>query len=85
MNTTNTRRAVTNLAATVAVAGALTIMSAVAPTTAGAHPADPIPDPTTRCAESVGSSIASMDIDQIVTILKVQRARYLIDHPSLVR
>lgn len=84
MNTTKTRRTVTNLAAAAAVAVALTIMSAVAPTTAGAHPV-PIPDPATRCAESAGSSIASMDIDQIVTMLKVRRARYLSDHPSLVR
>lgn len=77
MNTANTRRTVTTLAAAAAVAGALTIMSAVAPTTASAHRPDPIPD-------NVGSSIGSMDIDEIVTMLKVRRAMYLIDHPHLV-
>ncbi|MEU0269752.1 hypothetical protein [Nocardioides sp. NPDC006303] len=82
MNTINTRRTATTLAAAAAVAGALTIMSAVAPTTASAHR----PDPAPRCAVSddaaVGSSLASMDIDEIVTMLKVRRAMYLADHPS---
>ena len=89
MNTANTPGTVTTLAAAAAVACALTIMSAVAPTTASAHRPDPVPDPATRCAASadntVGSSLASMDIDEIVTMLKVRRARYLIAHPYLLR
>ncbi|MFI5624384.1 hypothetical protein ACIA03_13050 [Nocardioides sp. NPDC051685] len=89
MNIANTRRAATTFATTAAIAGVLTIMSAVAPATANAHPVLPIPDPATRCVETVddavGSSTASMDIDQIVTMLKVRRAAYLNDHPLLLR
>ena len=88
MNTINTRRAATTLAAAAAVAGALTVMSAVAPTAASARLPDPIPDLATRCEASIDkpveSKLASMDIDEIVTMLKVQRAMYLIDHPHLV-
>lgn len=90
MNTTNTHRTATTLA-TAAAASALIIMSAVAPTAASAHRPDPIPDPATatRCAEGAGdtegSSIGSMDIDEIVTMLKVRRAKYLFDHPLLLR
>ena len=78
-------------AATAAVAGALTIMSAVAPTAASARRvdpnADPVADPAGRCAVSTeyASSTASMDIAKIVTMLKVRRAKYLYDHPYLLR
>lgn len=89
MNTTNTCRTVTNLAAAAAVAGALTIMSTVAPTAASAHFPGPVPDPATGCTESAcdtgGSRIGSMEIDEIVTMLKVRRAKYLFDHPHLLR
>lgn len=85
MNTTDTRRTATTLASVAAVAGALTIMSAVAPTAASARRVDPEPDPATRCAVSidntVGSSIATMEIDEIVTMLKVRWATYMADHP----
>lgn len=87
MNTATTHRTATALA-TAAAAGALTIVSLIAPTAASAHRPDPVPDPvtTTRCAESAGgSSIGSMDIDEIVTMLKVRRAKYLFDHPLLIR
>jgi hypothetical protein len=33
----------------------------------------------------VGSSTVAMDIDEIVTMLKVQWAQYLVDHPRLLR
>lgn len=83
MNTATTHRTATALA-TAAAAGALTIVSLIAPTAASAHRPDPVT--TTRCAESAGgSSIGSMDIDEIVTMLKVRRAKYLFDHPLLIR
>ncbi|MFE7223930.1 hypothetical protein ACFU7D_03995 [Nocardioides sp. NPDC057577] len=86
MNTT-THRTATTLAAATAVAGALTIMSAVAPTAASARRVDPVADPAARCAVSTGdaSSTAPMDIAEIVTMLKVRRAKYLFDHPYLLR
>ena len=52
----------------------------VSPSPAGAS--RPVPDigPTT-----VGSSNGSMDIDGLVTTLKVERAQYLVDNPRLLR
>jgi hypothetical protein len=82
MNTTNIRR--TTALATAAAATATAAVLALG--TVSASPADadrPAPDggPTT----TVGSSVMSMDIDEIVTMLKVHRAQYLIDHPRLLR
>ncbi|WP_143033786.1 hypothetical protein [Nocardioides sp. YR527] len=86
MNTENTRRTATALATAVAAASALTVMSAVAPAEAGARPVDPAADPVTLCLDDpTESSTGSMEIDEIVTMLKVRRARYLADRPDLLR
>ncbi|MFJ9393193.1 hypothetical protein ACIRON_30525 [Nocardioides sp. NPDC101246] len=86
MNIENTRRTTTALATAVAAAGALTVISAAVPAAAGARPVDPAADPVTLCVDDpTESSTGSMEIDEIVTMLKVRRAKYLADHPELVR
>jgi hypothetical protein len=78
MNSTNTRRTAATLATATAAVLALGTVSA--------SPADANrPAPDGGRTTTVGSSTVSMDIDEVVTMLKVQRAQYLIDHPRLLR
>ena len=80
MNTTGTRHTATTLTAAAAVAGALTIISASAPTAASANMPDPLAGPTaTQCGadvDSTGSGDAALDIAH----RKAQMAQYYIDH-----
>ncbi|MGY2702344.1 MULTISPECIES: hypothetical protein [unclassified Nocardioides] len=78
MNTTNARLAAATATAATAAVVALGPVSA-SPANANR------PAPSEGCSTTPRASTASMDIDQIVTMLKVQRAQYLIDHPRLLR
>jgi hypothetical protein len=78
MNGTNIRRTATTLATATA---AMLALASVTASPADANRRAPDGGRTT----TVGSSTVSLDIDEIVTMLKVQRAQYLIDHPSLLR
>jgi hypothetical protein len=78
MNSTSIRRTAATLATATAAVLALGAVSA--------SPADakrPVPDGGRTT--TAGSSPVSMDIDEVVTMQKVQRAQYLIDHPRLLR
>ena len=78
MNSTNIRRTATTLATATAAVLALGTVSA--------SPADADrPAPDGGRTTTVGSSTVSRSIDEVVTMLKVQRAQYLIDHPRLLR
>jgi hypothetical protein len=79
MNTTDIRHTTTTLAAATAA-------TVLALGTVTASPADANrPAPDGGRTTTVGSSTVSRDIDQVVTMLKVQRAQYLVDHPRLMR
>jgi hypothetical protein len=79
MNSTNIRRTTATLATATAAVLALGTMSA-SPALAGRT----TPDGGGRTT-TVGSSTVPMDMDLVVTMLKVKRAQYLIDHPGLLR
>ncbi len=76
MNTTSTRHTAATLATATAVAAALTTMSAIAPTTAGARRADPSSGPATHGVGSAGT----FDIALFVAHRKAQAAQYYVDH-----
>ena len=79
MNSTNKRHLAAALGTATAAVLALGTLSA---SPANAHrPASDGGRPTT----SSGSSTVSMGIDEVVTMLKVERAQYLNDHPRLLR
>lgn len=73
---TNTRHTAATLATATAVAAALTIMSAIAPTAASAHRADPFSGPATDCVGSAGT----VDIALVVAHRKAAMAQYYVDH-----
>ena len=79
MNTTNTRHIAATVATTTAVAAALTIVSASAPTVASAHQAAPLPGPATSCVGSDGSA-GTLDIPLEIAHRKSLWSQYYIDH-----
>jgi hypothetical protein len=81
LNTTNTRRTAGTLVAATAATAAVLALGIVSTSPAEANRPAPDGGRTT----TVGSSTVSTDIDEVVTMLKVQRAQYLIDHPRLLR
>ena len=79
INTIDTRHTAATLATATAVAAALTTVSAIAPTAAGAHRPDPFPGPATHSVASVGST-GTFDIALFVAHRKARMAQYYVDH-----
>jgi hypothetical protein len=80
----STRHTTAALATASAVAAALTFTSAIAPTAASAHRAEPFPAPATHLVGSVGSA-GTVDIALPLAHRKAQLAQYYVDHPLLLR
>jgi hypothetical protein len=74
--TTNRRHTAARLAAVATVAVALPLMSAVSPTVASAHRADPFSGSATHRVGSVGTA----DVAEGIAYRKAQAAQYYVDH-----
>ena len=79
MNTTNTRRTAATFAVASAVAIALTTVSVIAPTAAGAHRVDPSAGSVTHGTGSAGSALTD-DAGRYVAYRKAAMAQYYVDH-----
>jgi hypothetical protein len=84
MNTTTTRHTTAALATATAAAAALTILSAIAPTTASAQCLDTCPGSATLLVGSLGSA-GTVDIALDIAHRKAELAQYYLDHPLLLR